>query len=293
VVQFQKAVSADPEFTAARVALATTHIALGYNFQVPRVHFEKARKILANAAQEKRPLVEAVVNDAVLAFYHEWNWAAAARGADFTTNNDSSAVETHACFLHCAQTKGAIADGLLQIKAAQHFHPDSIALRGEVACAAYYGGNFGEAERTIRDTLKADPENPMLYWGLARSLVQQGHLEAAAAELKIAQGKPGGDWTGILSEVAYIHALQKRTAAAYEVIAQLHAREKSEYVDQYLFAMAFAGLGNSREVFRHLEQAAADRSTWIPNLALDPKFAAFRSDPRYVALLRTLKLEPR
>ena len=55
--------------------------------------------------------------------------------------------------------------------------------------------------------------------------------------------------------------------------------------------MAFAGLGEAVDVFRHLEQAATDRSTWIPSLPLDPKFYALRSDPRYKTLVQALKLE--
>jgi hypothetical protein len=70
----------------------------------------------------------------------------------------------------------------------------------------------------------------------------------------------------------------------------MRAREKTEYVDAYLFAMAYAGLGEATEVCRQLEQAADNDSTWIPNVALDPKFAALKSEPRFRSLLRTLSL---
>jgi eukaryotic-like serine/threonine-protein kinase len=292
IAHLERAIAADPGFVSAQVALATAHIALGYNFRNPRLHFEKARRSLTEIAHQGEPLVEAVVDDAVLKYYYEWNWAAAARGAAFTTRHDSSAVETHACFLHCAQTSGRIEEGLQQIAAAHQAHPDSPAIRAELPCAAYYGGNFAEAERESRSALKSDPENPLLYWSLARALAQQSHFDAALSELKTAQSKPGGDWGGILAEIAYINGRQNRGLEARDVIAQLRAREKSEYVDHYLYAMAFAGLGESVDVFRHLEQAATDRSTWIPSLPLDPKFSALRSDPRYKTLVRTLKLEP-
>ena len=39
-----------------------------------------------------------------------------------------------------------------------------------------------------------------------------------------------------------------------------------------------------------LEAAVQGRSTWIPSLPVDPKFAALRSEPQYHQLLATLRL---
>jgi TolB-like protein/cytochrome c-type biogenesis protein CcmH/NrfG len=290
IAQLERATTADETFVLAHVALASAHIALGYNFRTPRVHFEKARQSLTRSPRPDAPLVEATVADAVLKYYYEWNWTDAARGAAFTTQHDLSAVETHACFLHGAQTMGRIEEGQQQTETAHRVHPDSPSLRGEVACATYYGGKFADAERESRSAIKLDPENPLLDWSLARALAQQGKFDLAVTALKMAQSKPGGDWTGILAELAYIHGRQNRTAQAREVIGQLIAREKTEYVDHYLHAMAYAGLGETADVFRHLEQAASDRSSWIPSLPVDPKFAALRTDLRYTALMRRLNL---
>jgi serine/threonine-protein kinase len=287
---FERAVSADPNFATARVGLASAHIALGYNFRNPRIHFTQARENLARATTVKAPLAEAATADAVLRFYHERDWQGAARGAHFVTQTDPSAVETHACFLHCAQTLGRIEEGRREIESAHRAQPGSMAIRVELPCAAYYAGKFADAESESRAALKADPENPLLYWSLSRALAQQGKFDSALAELKIAQGKPGGEWTGILSEIAYVHGRQNRRTEAAQVIAQMRAREKTEYVDAYLYAMAHAGLGEAAEVCRELERAADNDSTWIPNVALDPKFAGLKSEPRFRALLRTLKL---
>jgi hypothetical protein len=61
-------------------------------------------------------------------------------------------------------------------------------------------------------------------------------------------------------------------------------------VDPYFFAIAHAGLGETDEVFRQLADAARRRSSWITSLPVDPKFAYLRADPRYLGLLKTLKL---
>lgn len=292
VRHFERAVAAAPDFAAARVALATAHLALGYNFQNPRSHFEKARQHLTRAGEATRDLAEAAIAGAVLAYFHEWDWQAAARGAAYTSQADAAAVETHACFLHCAQTAGRREEGRTVLALAQRANPASAALRAELPCAAYYAGDFTAAEALSRAAIQDDAENPLLHWSLGRALAQQQRFDEALAALKVAQGKPGGDWTGILSEIAYIHGRQNRRAEGKAVLAELRRRAQTEYVDQYLFAMACAGLGERAEAVGHLEQAAEDRSTWIPNVALDPKFTGMRVEPGFRKLLQRLGLEP-
>ena len=75
-------------------------------------------------------------------------------------------------------------------------------------------------------------------------------------------------------------------------IAELKARAGREYVDPYLLAIAHVGIDETDEVFRQLERAAHVRSSWIPSLPVDPKFAHLRGDPRYLALRTLLKLPP-
>jgi tetratricopeptide (TPR) repeat protein len=290
IAHFETALSTDPKFTLARVALATAHIAMGYNFQNPRVHFTKARGYLTQATRLNPPLTEAVTADVVLKFYHERDWEGAAEGAHLVTGSDPSAVETHACLLHCAQALGRHEAAQNEISSAHRAQPGATAIRAELSCGAYYAGKLAEAEDEARAALDLDPENPVFYWSLARSLTQQGKLDSALAALTTAKSKPGGDWTGILAETAYVYARQNRPAEARQVIAQLHEREKTEYVDPYIYAMAYAGLGETDRVCRHLEAAAANDSPWIPSVAIDPKFARLRHEPQYRALVRTLGL---
>ena len=83
---------------------------------------------------------------------------------------------------------------------------------------------------------------------------------------------------------------EDRRPDALQLIEQLRGRAKSEFVDPYLLAMAYSGLGDADEVFRQLDLAVANRSSWIPSLPVDPKFASLRGDPRYGKLLALLKL---
>jgi predicted Zn-dependent protease len=203
---------------------------------------------------------------------------------------DASKLENHACYLHCLETVGRVDEALQVVRTAAEKHPSSIMIQSELGCANYYAGRFAEAETYWRDTLKRDPDNAYLRWGLARTLAQHEKLPEAARELEIAQAKPGGEWAAILSEIAYVHGRESRSADALRVIDDLRVRATREFVDPYFFAVAHVGLGETDEVFRQLALAARARSSWIPSLPVDPKFAGLRADPRFLGLLATLKL---
>jgi predicted Zn-dependent protease len=196
--------------------------------------------------------------------------------------------------LHCLETVGRIEEALKMVRAAAATHPSSMTIQSELSCATYYAGKFVEAEMYSRDMLKQNPDNAFLRWGLARALAQQQKLEEAAQELALAQTKAGGNWAAILAETAYVHGRENRRAAAVEVIDELRDRAaRGEFVDPYFLAMAYAGLGETDEVFSQLAEAARVRSGWITSLPIDPKFAGLRTDPRFLGLLATLKLPAR
>lgn len=292
VKELEQAVERDPSFAAAHAALAEAHLDLGYLFREPAGHFARAREHVRAALRLDETLPEALVADGVLRFFHEWDWAAAERSVRQAVLLDASKLENHACYLHCLETVGRVDDALKLVRLAAATHPSSILIHSELGCASYYAGRFDESETHWRDTLRRDPENAYLRWGLARTLAQQGKLPDAARELELALTKTGGDWAAIQSEVAYVQGRRQQREAAARTIAELRARADREYVDPYLLAMAHAGLDERDEVFRQLERAAHVRSSWIPSLPVDPKFAHLRSDPRYLALRSLLKLPP-
>ena len=290
IVEYEQSIAHDPDFAQAYAGLADAHFDLGYTFRDPAVHLAKAKACVREALLRDETLVEAIIVDGAVKYFFDWDWPAAASAVKQAVLLDPSALENHACYLHSLETTGQMDEALRTVQLASAHYPSSVAIQSELGCAAYYAGKFDDAVTFWREVIKRDPENAYLRWGLGRALAQQGKLADAASELAIGQSKPGGDWTGILSELAYVRAREDRRPDALQLIEQLRGRAKSEFVDPYLFAMAYSGLGDADEVFRQLDLAVANRSSWIPSLPVDPKFASMRGDPRYGKLLTLLKL---
>jgi tetratricopeptide (TPR) repeat protein len=127
---------------------------------------------------------------------------------------------------------------------------------------------------------------------VGRPLAQEGHYEQALAILEKGRSKAGGDWGGLLAEIGYIRARQGRTNEAYQIIDELRNRETQlkEFVDPYLFAWIYAGLGDADRAFGQLTAALDMKSAWLPSIVVEPKFNQLRNDPRYGKILARMKL---
>ena len=90
------------------------------------------------------------------------------------------------------------------------------------------------------------------------------------------------------SSLGHVYAIAGKTARARNILTALTAEADRRYVPSYWFALLYAGLGDRNRALRYLERAYEERSTVLAYLLIDPRFAALRDDPRFVALARRL-----
>jgi serine/threonine protein kinase/tetratricopeptide (TPR) repeat protein len=292
IQEYQAAIKEDPEFADAYVGLAEANFDLGYQFQEPAIHFALARASVRTALKLDETLPQAIALEGVLRFFLDWNWHGADQALEQALHLDPSIVERNACYLHCLQTVGRPEEAFRTVERAVTLYPDSIFIEAELSCAAYYAEDFAKAEAYGLETLKKDPENFSLYFNVGRPLAQEGHYEQALAILEKGRSKAGGDWGGLLAEIGYIRARQGRTNEAYQIIDELRNRETQlkEFVDPYLFAWIYAGLGDADRAFGQLTAAPDMKSAWLPSIVVEPKFNQLRNDPRYAKILARMKL---
>jgi tetratricopeptide (TPR) repeat protein len=125
---------------------------------------------------------------------------------------------------------------------------------------AYYAGYFDKAVEYCHENVKTDPENAMVYWQWGRALAQKRDYTNALARLRTAKRKIGGEWPGIDGDIGYVRARQGAADEARKIIGLLRERERNEFVDPYVYAMIYAGLGDADKVFEYLNQACEIRN---------------------------------
>jgi hypothetical protein len=69
------------------------------------------------------------------------------------------------------------------------------------------------------------------------------------------------------------------------VLRTLESISASRYLPPYAAALVHAGLGDGEAVFEWLERAYAARDVHLIYLRADPKWEAFRDDPRLAAIV--------
>ena len=291
VKHFEAAIRFDPRFAQAHAMLGYALLNLAYSFRDPAPLFEQARASVQAALTLDPQLPEAKIADGLLKYFFEWDWQGAKRTFAEAWRLDLSALDGNACYLHMLNTFGQGAEALNQVQRAVSLHPSSPIIQEELGCAAYYAGLFDQAEGYCRESIANDPENFMVYWNLARTLAQKKVYDQAITNLNFGRTKPGSSaFPAIDAELAYISAKQGRTDEAQQFVAALQARQAKEFIDPYVFAMIYAGFGDSEKVFAQLEVAGDKRSSWMVSFPVEPKFLPFRQDARYQKLLARMHL---
>jgi serine/threonine protein kinase/Tfp pilus assembly protein PilF len=294
VQHFEAAIRHDPQFAQAHAMLGYALLNLAYNFQDPAPLFQKARLSVQAALSLDPQLPEAKIADGLLKYFFEWDWEGARHAFDEAWRLDLSALDSNACYLHMLDAFGQGAEALNQVQRAVSLHPSSPSIQEELGCAAYYAGLLDQAEVYCRESVATDPESFMVYWSLARTLAQKKAYDEANTNLNFGRSKAGSSaFPAIDAEQAYVFAKQGRMNEAERLVNALHAREAKEYIDPYLFAMIYAGLGDSEKVFQHLNVACDKRSSWMVSFPVEPKFFPFRNDVRYQKLLTRMNLPAR
>jgi serine/threonine-protein kinase len=145
-----------------------------------------------------------------------------------------------------------------------------------------FAGQLDEAEVEARTMLELSPEFSYGRYQLSIVLVLKG--ESAAALEVFKQSSGAYNLAGL--SFAYHAARQKEAsdAALRELI------ERFSDVSAYQVAEAHAFRGEKDEAFAWLDRAYRQRDPGLTALLVDPLFDSTRSDPRFSAMLRKLKL---
>ena len=93
---------------------------------------------------------------------------------------------------------------------------------------------------------------------------------------------------GSLASLGRAYALSGRTDEATDVLRQLHDAAKTSFVSACDFALIHVALGDRDEGFAWLEKAWEERSSLLPFLRANPRFATLRDDVRFRRLIERL-----
>jgi len=173
------------------------------------------------------------------------------------------------------------------------YDPLSARLISELGCVAYYHRHYDEAVRSYTAAMEIDPNSPLPYWGLGKSLTQLGKYQQAIEVLDSFAKRNGVAPPILTAESGYSLAKWGKKKEARERIEQLVAGSHSGFVDPFFIALVHLGLGEKEETFAWLAKAEDVRSVFLISILTDPKWEELLTDPRVGAMVARMSAKPR
>jgi DNA-binding SARP family transcriptional activator/TolB-like protein/Tfp pilus assembly protein PilF len=286
---FTAALDRDPTFALAYAGIADAYVQLGYGSLLrPDDAFPKARAAAERALTLDSTLAEPHATLGFVRLYYEWDWLGADREFRRALALNPSYATGHEWYGLFLAAMGRFDEAREHEQLAQTLDPLSTAVAATAAWVLYYAGRNDAAERELRIALRADKTFPIGHLYLGRVHQARGQLDSALAEYR-ATG-PLHAWVPTIAAVGHVYGIQGRRREALATLAHLDSLSRKEYVTAYAVALVHAALGQRDSAFAWLDRGAAERTHWMVWLRRDPRWAPVRSDPRFEALARRLRL---
>jgi DNA-binding winged helix-turn-helix (wHTH) protein/TolB-like protein/Tfp pilus assembly protein PilF len=282
VEYFQQAIRLDPNYAQGYAGLADSYLVGG---AIPGTPADSAKIAALKALELDDTLAEAHTS---LAYYEgavDWNWPGAEAEFERALALNPSYSTAHHWHAYNLAAMGRLDKAIAEITRAQELDPLSLIVNTDAGHMLYLSRRYDEAIGQYRRVLEMDPHFRVAHWRLGECYAQKRMYTEAIAELQQAISLDLNDrspeaWLG------YTRAAAGQRDQALEVLAQLKMTSKAPLG----VAMVYAGLEDKDQAFNWLQKAFLQREADLVLVQVDPIFDSLHADPRYLDLLRRMKL---
>jgi tetratricopeptide (TPR) repeat protein len=287
--QFNQAIAKDPNYAQAHAGLSDAYILLFDRGWISNAEASPRIRSAAQRAIELDPmLAEPHAALAALKEEADWDWAGAEaeyRKAIALNPNDATSHHWYAVLL---ENLGRFREALAENEKALALDPASPQINANHAGILVDLHRYDDALAELNRLTAANPEFPVNYGTRASVYWRLGNQDAYVADWVMAMKKDGRPGRADAFAAGYKKAKLKGASTA--LIEVLRNESQREYVSPYEIAVNYARMGDRDHTFEWLEKAYAERSGRMEYIKVEDFFEPFRSDPRYIDLLKRMGL---
>ncbi len=290
ITYFERAIALDHGFALAHAELGYAYATLSMQGRSPAKELmPKAKVAYDQALKLDDQLAEA---HAYLALYkrsYEWDFTGAEREHKRAIDLNPNSADAHHLYAFYLTYMGRFEQGIAEIKKAENLDPADSFINRNVAQALFFAGDYDGAIEQSHRAIDLNPNAGPVYNWIRRAYEMKGDEQGAfAMYLKMAKAY----------EISEDEIAGMKTAFAAgglkghwkKSLGRLLEREKSGYVTQYNVALLYARLGEKEQALERLQRAVEDRDHFVITLKVEPLWDSYRTDPRFVALVRRVGL---
>ena len=291
---FERASDKDPNYARARAGLADCYVTLGSweNGTMPPIEaMAKAKEAAGKALQLDERLAEAHTTLAYRTTHHDWDWACAEAQFQHAFELNPNYAVCHHWYSHYLTAVGRTEESLKASKRCLELDPLDLVINVHLAWHYHFARQYEQAVEQCCKTTELHPNSfwPAYFFGLAYE--QQGHVDLAVEQLRTSV-RMSGNVTFATAALGHLYGIAGKADEAYAVYEELKARAERAYVPAYDIALVCTGMGWNDQALEYLARAHQERSGWITYLNVDPRLDPLRHEPRFVDLLRLVRLAP-
>jgi TolB-like protein/DNA-binding winged helix-turn-helix (wHTH) protein/Flp pilus assembly protein TadD len=280
---FQRATELDPTYAPAYANLALCYSTLGF-MQRPNDVFPKAKAAVLKALELDPDLAEAHAAAGDISLSYDWDLPSGEREWRRAVELNPNSVEAHRLAAYSLITAGRLDEAIAEQKRAVELDPRSPNPVGELGWMFMNAHRYDESLSQYKRALELEPNHQMAANQIAWIYTLTGKDPEAYAEYTKLHIQCCDPWLG------YLYAVTGRRKDALKVLDNLQRSAAKAYVDPYVIAIVYTGLGDRDKAFESLEKAYSERSTFLNHLQVENFFDPLRSDPRFADLSRRIGL---
>jgi serine/threonine protein kinase/tetratricopeptide (TPR) repeat protein len=290
---FRQAIEREPRLAIAHAGLGESYVNQAwFNSRNRDEIVPLAKAALKKAIELDADLCEAHVLAGEIAFYFDWNWAAAEEGYRKAIELNPGSDLAHREYSNFLLAMGFADKAVAEARIAQSLDPLSVYATHQLGWSLLATDRLSEAAIQFRKALDL---NPTWIWGnikLGMSLALMGDKENAMEALSRADELLAGKLPSPLAQswLAQIDYLCGNEDRINETMTRLQSQAELTYVEPYALADMFFRLGDYDKMFEYLEQGFEVKSTLMPVLLLKGQFSwkKIKNDPRYQSLFKRM-----
>jgi serine/threonine-protein kinase len=293
IENFSLAIAQDPGYALAHSGLAKTWGVIGLNGELPPKEVLPNYKAAAmTALYIDDQLAETHAALAGIGLFYERDWLTAERELRRSIDLNPNDPLTHVLYSYFFTAMGRFDEAIEQVKIHKQLDPLSLPMYANMVRACYFARRYDEAIEANRKSLELDPNFPSTHLFAGAAYEQKGMYDEATSEMEKANRLLSGVFPAALGALGHVYAESGKRGKAREVLEKLKDMSRQRYVSPLDLALIYIGLGDKEQAFEQLEKAYEDRSGWLINLKVEPRFDGLRSEPRFQDLLRRVGHTP-
>jgi TolB-like protein len=289
VDQFNQAVAKDPNYAQAYAGLAATQLIIfDRGWISPDEVSPKIRSAAQRAIELDPILAEPHAVLAALKELADWDWAGAEAEYRKAIGLNPNDVTTHHWYALLLENLGRFNEALAEIEKGLALDPASPQMNANHGGILVDMHRYDEALALSNGLIAANPQFPVNYAVRGNVYWLRGNQDAAVAdwgmEMKTA-GRP--EWA---EAFAAGYRQGKVKGACEGLLAVLKSETQTEYVSPNELARLYGLMGDRDHMFEWLEKGYAGRAGRMEYLKTEVYLEPYRSDPRYIDLLKRMGL---